>query len=590
MTVANATTASSPAPIHDAEGETLVHLDRRAQFLTLGAVMLGMLLGSLDQTIVGTAMPRIVADLNGLQRYTWVITGYLVASTTMMPIFGKVSDIFGRKWLYMLGIVVFLGGSMLSGIAQSMEQLIAFRVLQGAGAGMMLPIAQAIIGDIFTPAERGKYQGLLGAVFGLAIIIGPGLGGWITDNATWRWVFYVNVPFAIAALAVVFMVLPNETALHKRHSIDWAGSAALILAVVPLLLAISLGSTQPDNQSSFAWDSPQILGLFAMAAFFTISFIVIELRAAEPTVPLDLFANRMFTNSVVITFFSGMSMFLAILYIPLFVQDVLGRSATNSGVILTPMMLAAMPVSIISGQILSRTGHYRVLAIVGTACVAAGLYLFSTMTVATGNDELARDMVVMGLGLGTGMSLFTIVVQNAFPVERLGVVTSSLAFFRSIGGAVGVALLGSIMNTRFMDQFHAGLSALPAQLQSVVGGYSPTVLMNGSNQDLEAAFATAGPSGAQLAQQVESIRVNAFASGISEVFLVGAGLLGVAVVSSFFLKEIPLRESHGRTGGGGAADATGTPAGTSLEARAEAVPAAVPAASPEAAPQPLPAD
>jgi hypothetical protein len=212
------------------------------------------------------------------------------------------------------------------------------------------------------------------------------------------------------------------------------------------------------------------------------------------------------------------------------------------------------------------------------------------MTVATGNDELARDMVVMGLGLGTGMSLFTIVVQNAFPVERLGVVTSSLAFFRSIGGAVGVALLGSIMNTRFMDQFHAGLSALPAQLQSVVGGYSPTVLMNGSNQDLEAAFATAGPSGAQLAQQVESIRVNAFASGISEVFLVGAGLLGVAVVSSFFLKEIPLRESHGRTGGGGAADATGTPAGTSLEARAEAVPAAVPAASPEAAPQPLPAD
>ena len=574
MTAASATAASSPAPIDDAEGETLVHLDRRAQFLTLGAVMLGMLLGSLDQTIVGTAMPKIVADLNGLQRYTWVITGYLVASTAMMPIFGKISDIFGRKWLYMLGIVVFLAGSMLSGIAQSMEQLIAFRALQGAGAGMMMPISQAIVGDIFPPAERGKYQGLLGAVFGLAVIIGPGLGGWITDNATWRWVFYVNVPFAIAALGVVFLVLPNETALHKRHSIDWAGSLALILAVVPLLMAISFGSTQPDNQSSFAWDSWQILAMFAMAAVFTVSFIAIELRAAEPTVPLDLFRDRIFTNSVVISFFSAVGMFVAILYIPLFVQDVLGHSATNSGVVLTPMMLAAMPVSIISGQILSRTGHYRVLAIVGTAFVAAGLYLFSTMTVATGNDELVRDMVVMGLGLGTGMSLFTIVVQNAFPVERLGVVTSSLYFFRSIGGTVGVALTGSILNTRFTDQFHAGLSSLPAQLQSVVGGYSSALLMNGTRQDLEAAFAKAGPSGAQLAQQVESIRANAFASGISEVFLVGAGLLGIAFVSSFFLKEIPLRKSHDRTGGRGSAGATGAPTGT----------------SPEAAPRPLPAD
>jgi len=574
MTTASATAASSPAPIDDAEGETLVHLDRRAQFLTLGAVMLGMLLGSLDQTIVGTAMPKIVADLNGLQRYTWVITGYLVASTAMMPIFGKISDIFGRKWLYMLGIVVFLAGSMLSGIAQSMEQLIAFRALQGAGAGMMMPISQAIVGDIFPPAERGKYQGLLGAVFGLAVIIGPGLGGWITDNATWRWVFYVNVPFAIAALGVVFLVLPNETALHKRHSIDWAGSLALILAVVPLLMAISFGSTQPDNQSSFAWDSWQILAMFAMAAVFTVSFIAIELRAAEPTVPLDLFRDRIFTNSVVISFFSAVGMFVAILYIPLFVQDVLGHSATNSGVVLTPMMLAAMPVSIISGQILSRTGHYRVLAIVGTAFVAAGLYLFSTMTVATGNDELVRDMVVMGLGLGTGMSLFTIVVQNAFPVERLGVVTSSLYFFRSIGGTVGVALTGSILNTRFTDQFHAGLSSLPAQLQSVVGGYSSALLMNGTRQDLEAAFAKAGPSGAQLAQQVESIRANAFASGISEVFLVGAGLLGIAFVSSFFLKEIPLRKSHDRTGGRGSAGATGAPTGT----------------SPEAAPRPLPAD
>ena len=554
MTTADpAVSASANSPLAEAEAEVIVHLDRRAQYLTLGAVMLGMLLGSLDQTIVGTALPRIVAELNGLQHYTWVITGYLVASTAMMPIFGKISDIFGRKWLYMLGIVVFLGGSMLSGISQSMEQLVAFRALQGAGAGMMMPIAQAIIGDIFPPAERGKYQGLLGAVFGLAVIIGPGLGGWITDNATWRWVFYVNVPFAIAALAVVFLVLPNETALHRRHSIDWAGSAALILAVVPLLMAISFGSTQPDDQSSFAWDSWQILGLFGVALAFTAIFIAIESRATEPTIPLDLFRNRIFSNSVVITFLSSMGMFGAILYIPLFVQDVLGQSATNSGVILTPMMIGVIIVSIISGQLLSRTGRYRILAIVGTAAITVGMYLLSTMTVATGNDELVRDMIVLGLGLGTSMALFTIVVQNAFPVERLGVVTSSLSFFRSIGGAVGVALLGSIMTNRFTDQFHLGLAGLPAPLQTALAGYGASSLINGTNAQLEAAFARLGAAAAALARQVEAIRAAAFADGISEVFLVSAGLLVVALGAAFFLKEIPLRRSHGRIGRGAAA-------------------------------------
>jgi EmrB/QacA subfamily drug resistance transporter len=520
------------------EDDVLVHINRRAQFLTLGAVMLGMLLGSLDQTIVGTAMPKIVNDLNGFQHYSWVITGYLVASTAMMPIFGKISDIFGRKWLYMLGIATFLAGSMLSGVSQSMDQLIIFRAVQGLGAGMMTPIAMAIIGDIFPPAERGKYQGLIGAVFGLAMIVGPQLGGFITDNIGWRWVFYVNVPVAILAFTVVFLVFPSHTALHKRHSIDWLGSAALIGSVVPLLMALSLGSTNPDGANSFGWTSSQILGLFAMALVLGVAFLWIQSRAAEPTIPLDLFRNRIFNVSMIIVFLTSMGMFGAILYIPLFVQDVLMQSATNSGLVLTPMMIGVILVSIVSGYMMSRTGRYKVLAIVGTFGVLAGLYLLSTMTVNTDNGTLVRYMIVMGLGLGTSMSLFTIVVQNAFPVDRLGVVTASLAFFRSIGGAVGVAVLGSAMNNRFASEFTAGLQTVPVALRQSLAAANPTQLMNAGDSDLRALM------GAQAAQVVEGIRASAIALGVAEIFLIGTSLVALAFVASFFLKEIPLRKTR----------------------------------------------
>jgi EmrB/QacA subfamily drug resistance transporter len=520
------------------EDGILVHINRRAQFLTLGAVMLGMLLGSLDQTIVGTAMPKIVNDLNGFQRYSWVITAYLVASTAMMPIFGKISDIFGRKWLYMLGIATFLLGSMLSGLSQSMEQLILFRAIQGLGAGMMTPIAMAIIGDIFPPAERGKYQGLIGAVFGLAVIVGPQLGGFITDNIGWRWVFYVNLPVAILAFAVVFLVFPSHTALHKRHSIDWLGSVALIGSVVPLLMALSLGSTNPDNSNSYAWTSPQIVGLFALAIVFGGAFLWIQSRAAEPTIPLDLFRNRIFNVSMIIVFLTSMGMFGAVLYIPLFVQDVLMQSATNSGLVLTPMMIGVILVSIISGYLMSRTGHYKILAIVGTFGVLVGLYLLSTMTVSTDNGTLVRFMIVLGLGLGSSMALFTIVVQNAFPVDRLGVVTASLAFFRSIGGAVGVAVLGSAMNNRFASEFQTGLQSLPVALRQSLAAANPAQLMNAGDSDLRAQM------GAQAAGAVESVRAAAIAPGIAEIFLIGAGLVAIAFVASFFLKEIPLRKTR----------------------------------------------
>jgi EmrB/QacA subfamily drug resistance transporter len=564
-----AATAPGGAPIHPAQDpaetalaadEVAVQIDRRRQFITLGAVMLGMWLGSLDQTIVGTALPKIVGELNGLDRYSWVITGYLVASTAMVPIFGKISDIFGRKWLYLLGIAVFLAGSMLSGLAQTMNQLIIFRTFQGLGAGAMMPIAQAIVGDIFPPAERGKYQGLLGSVFGLAVIVGPTLGGYITDNWSWRWVFYVNVPFGALALLAVFLVFPSHTALHRRHTIDWLGSAALIGSVVPLLLAISLGSTQPDNRTTFAWDSVQILGLFAVAIAVGIAFLAIEWRAPEPTLPLDLFRNQVFTASAVITFLTMAGMYGAILYIPLFVQDVLGQSATDSGVILEPMMVGVIVVSIVSGQILSRTGRYRILAIVGTAVVALGMALLSTMTVHTGNSLLVRDMVVLGLGLGTSMALFTIIVQNAFPVERLGVVTASLQFFRSIGGAVGAALLGSLMTNRFTEGVQSGLRSLPAPVQAHAGSLTQNAqaLMNATNAEIAQALAPYGAAGAAIAAQLETIRATAIANGIDEVFLIGAALAAVATVAAFFLQEIPLRATHGATARAGTANAGAT--------------------------------
>jgi len=531
------TAATIAAPIDDG----LVHISRRARFATLGAVMMGMLLSSLDQTIVGTAMPKIVGELNGLEHYSWVITGYLIASTAGVPIFGKLSDIFGRKWLFMGGIATFLAGSMLAGLSQSMAELIAFRALQGVGAGMMMPISQAIIGDIFTPAERGKYQGLLMAVFGLSTIIGPTLGGFITDNLNWRWVFYVNVPFAVAALAVVFVVLPSHTALHKRATIDWLGSGALIAGVVPLLLALSWGG------STYPWASPEIFGLIGAALVFGVAFVVIERRAAAPTIPLDLFRNRIFTASVIITFLTSMGMFGAILYIPLFVQAALGDTATGSGLILTPMMLAFIVVSIGSGLFLSRTGRYKVLALVGTAVTTVGMFLLGQMSAATDNGTLVRNMVILGIGLGTSMSLYTIIVQNAFPVQRLGVVTASLAFFRSIGGVVGVAVLGSIMTNRMTTELQSGIATLPPAIAAKLGGIAsnPQALMDPSAQAaLKAQLATLGSSAPQVATQIATIVRNSVATAVTEVFVIGSALIAIAFVTSLFLREIPLRKTR----------------------------------------------
>ncbi|HKV83576.1 MAG TPA: MDR family MFS transporter [Ktedonobacterales bacterium] len=501
-------------------------------------LMLGMLLSALDQTVVGTAMPRVIADLGG-QNISWVYTSYLLASTVGVPIYGKLSDIYGRRIFFLAGMAVFLAGSALSGTSQDMTQLIIYRGIQGLGAGAMMPIAQAIIGDIFPPAERGKWQGLFMAVFGVATIIGPVLGGWITDNLGWRWVFYVNMPVGVVALIAAGITIPNLT-VRRRHKIDFFGSGVLVLWTVPLLLAVSLGGGQ------LAWGSWQIIGLFIFAAVMLGVFFVAELRAAEPVISPRLLRNSIFTVSVVTTFLLSAGMFGAILYLPYFVQDALGQSATNSGAVLTPLMLGFIVSSIVGGQVLSRTGKYKIMALGGFAVAAVGMFMLSRMNIHTTNPELIRNMVITGLGIGVMMSLFTIVVQNAFPFRQLGEVTATLSFFRSMGGTIGLAVLGAVLTNGFTANITRSMPAalkpyIPASKLANLGASAPG---SGSTAALQAQFARFGPEGHMLYLQLMEAVKTSFASAVTEIFVIGAGMMVVAFVITFFLKEIPLRKGH----------------------------------------------
>lgn len=529
-----AAAAAAPQPW----GETL---SRRRIAAVIVAVMLGMLLSAVDQTVVGTAMPRIIADLNGLSHYAWVATAYLLASTASMPIWGKLSDGFGRKRFFILGMAIFMGGSALCGQANGMTELIAFRALQGLGAGAMMPISQAIIGDIFPPAQRARWSGVLMSVFAVATIIGPLLGGWITDNYSWRWVFYVNLPVGVAALTAAAVALPGHVSLHK-HRIDYSGATLLVAAAVPLLLAFSWAG------SEYAWSSWQIVSLFAFSGAMWLAFYLRELRAAEPVINPRLFQNSIFRVSALASMLQSAAMFGAIMFLPLFVQGVQGKSATNSGIILMPMMLGAMVTSIGAGQVLAKTGRYKWLVVAGFACVVAGAFLLSRMGIATSNVTLACDMVVMGLGLGIAMSSFTVIVQNQYPTHRLGEVSAGLQFFRSIGGTVGMAIFGTMLNNQFRT---AMLQNLPAPLQKLTHGKgaalldNPQVLLSESARTkIQVAFARFGPQSEKLfAQFMDAVR-HSLQMAISDIFVL-ATIVGVAgLIVVLFLREDPLRRTH----------------------------------------------
>jgi EmrB/QacA subfamily drug resistance transporter len=521
-------------------GETL---SRRRIVLVLISVMLGMLLSALDQTIVGTALPKIVQTFpNGVEHYVWVTTGYLLAAAASMPIWGKLSDAYGRKPFYALGMIIFVVGSALSGQAHSMTELIAFRALQGLGAGAMMPIAQAIIGDIFPPAQRAKFMGVLMSVFGLAMIVGPLLGGWITDNFSWRWVFYVNLPVGIVAIIFCLWALPAHVALHK-HRLDYAGSVLLVAAAVPLLLGFSwAGVTYP-------WLSWPVIGAWTFSAVAWVAFFWWELRASEPVINPRLFADRVFSISAGASALQNAAMFGAIMFVPLFVQIVQGHSATNSGVILMPMMFAAIVASILAGQFMARTGRYKWLVVAGFAAAALGGYLLSRLTMDSGRTALWLDTAVMGLGLGIGMSAFTTIVQNKYPVHRLGEVSASLQFFRMIGSTVGLAVFGSVLNNRFTANMAHNLPA------PVVQGLKAAQLDNanalGSTQAqtaimkiVEQVAQALGRPLTTLAALVEYGLRLSLEQAITTLFMISAviGLIGLVVV--LFLPEVRLRTSY----------------------------------------------
>jgi len=398
-----------------------------------------LLLAAIDQTIVATALPTIVGDIGGLTSYSWVVTSYMLASTVTVPLYGKLGDVHGRRPLFLVAIVIFLAGSALCGLAQNMPELVLFRAVQGLGAGGLFPLALATIGVVVPPADRGRYQGLIGATWAAASIAGPALGGLIVDHASWRWIFYVNLPVGALALLVISLTMPKR-AQRREHSIDYRGAVLLAGGTAALLLALVWAGRQ------YAWGSPQVIGAFVVAAVLLLLFALVERRVPEPILPFDLLRRGNVRAGVAAVSLVGMAMFGTIAFVPLFVQGVIGTSATSSGVVLTPLMLGAVTTSFLAGQWVSRTGRYRPNAIVGPIVLGTGLFLLSRMGTETTSGEAARNMVIVGIGLGLMMQVFVLAVQNSVPIASMGSATALTQFSRQIGATLGVTLMGVIVN------------------------------------------------------------------------------------------------------------------------------------------------
>ena len=485
-------------------------------------LMLGMLVASISQTIVGPAMPRIVAELGGMDHYSWVATAAMLVSAITVPVVGKLSDLYGRRGFYLAGLVVFMVGSVVSGLAGSFWVLVLGRAIQGLGMGTLMPLSQTIIGDIIPARQRGKYQGLMGAVFGVTSVAGPLAGGFITDHWGWRWLFFAAVPIGLAATVVIarFLHLPHR---RREARIDYAGIATLTVALVSLLLATSLGGT------SYPWGSPTILALYAVGVVALVAFVLVERRAEEPVIPLRLFRSSVFTASNVAGFAVSMVMFGSIIYIPVYAQGVLGVDATNSGLILMPLMLGLIVMGILSGLVITRTGRYKAIMVTGVVVMGAGLWLLTRLGWASSQADLTVAMVVLGVGLGMAMQQYTLVVQNAVDRTDLGVATASTQFFRNVGSTVGIAVFGTVLTSGLATAIASHLP--PAVAARVPAGTADagSVLDPSALAGLPAVVADAVRQG--LADQLH------------EVFLVALPLVLVVLVATIAIRPLPLRET-----------------------------------------------
>jgi EmrB/QacA subfamily drug resistance transporter len=510
----------------------LRHSEGRATFLALIGLLLVLFFVSLDQTVVGTAMPRIIAELQGFELYAWVTTSYLLAETAVIPIVGKLGDILGRKWITVAGVAVFLVGSALSGAAQGMIWLILFRGLQGLGGGMILANVFTIIADIFPdPARRAKYQGLFFSVFALSSVIGPYMGGWITDHLNWRWVFYVNLPVGLLALGVLPFALPTGER-RRGVKIDYLGAVTVTVAVVALLLALSWVG------EGSAWTSSRVLGGLAIAAVGLALFVPIELRAQEPIIPFALFRDRTLLAVSVVMFMVGIGMFGVILYTPLFVQGVLGRTAAGSGAILTPLVLTMTAMGIIGGQVIARTRRVKPFLLLGTGIMTVGALLLSTLGAGSGTGTVALYLFVTGLGIGLVLPTTTLAVQTAVEPRMLGVATAATQFIRSVGATVGTAVIGSLVTSGYVSNLQGKIPAgAPEPLASTLR--DPDALVGG--QALRAlSEAAAAPGGSGAAQALLAAAREALAGAIRGGFLFAVGAAALAVVAALLMRDLRL--------------------------------------------------
>ncbi|MGG4013420.1 MDR family MFS transporter [Bacillus smithii] len=510
--------------------------------ILLIGLIIAMFFSALDGTIVGTAMPKIVGDLGGLSMMTWLTTAYLLTSTTIVPIAGKLSDLLGRRVVYVAGLIIFMGASALCGMAHNMTELIIYRGIQGIGGGIMMPMAMIVIGDTFTGEQRAKFQGIFGGIYGLASVIGPQIGGWIVDSLNWKWVFYINLPVGI--LATIFIALGLQKHKHTGPiHFDIAGMFTMMVGTVSLLLALSLGGKDYD------WNSWQIIGLFALAAIGLVSFVIVERKAKEPILPLHLFRNRTFVFLNLIGFFMTIGMFGAVTFVPFFMQGIIGVSATQSGTIMTPMMISMIITSIIGGQLVYKMG-IKLQIMIGMFIMAGGLFLLTTLDMDTSKLVATSYMVVIGLGLGFVMPTITLALQESFSKQELGVVTSSSQFFRSIGGTFGITVLGAVMNstsgTLLTDKLVPFLNTLPAQAGPIVSKFKQTIADNPEGL-FQMLFnpKTLKQMPPELSNQMVPILKTSLMDSLHSVFFVGLWFVVAGAACTLFLKQIHLSNKKG---------------------------------------------